>query len=154
MSACCGPLLGFLGEVRESRRELGQSPWVPLVVSIVGSGNGCWGQDRALPDYGRIFQVPATSERTHRPGIRCLHSKEDGGEALARYTPQSAPPERGKEADPHSNCQRSGDSSSSPSTQLCHPLPPHIQSPLDLCTPVLHLFHSTVITMVSVCLGL
>lgn len=122
--------------MRESRRELGQSLWVPLLVAIVGSGNDCWGQDRALPDYGGIFQVPATSERTHGPGIRCIHSKEGGGEALARYTPKSTTPERGKKADPHSNCQKSGDSSSSPSIQLCHPLPPHIQSPLDLYVPL------------------
>ena len=45
-----------------------------------------------------------------------MHSNEDGRGALARYTPRAPLLREGRKQtpDPHSNCQRSGDSSSSP----------------------------------------
>lgn len=143
--------------MRESSKETtGSDPAGPIACSHRRVRQWLLGTGQSPADYRRIFQVPATSERTHGPESWCMHSKEDGGEVLARYTPRVPLLREGRKQipNPYSNCQRSGDSSSSPSTQLCHPLPPHIQSPLDLCTPVLHLSHGTVITTVCVCLGL
>ena len=142
--------------MRESSKErTGSDPAGPIACSHGRVRQWLLGTGQSPADY-RIFQAPATSERTHRPGSWCMNSKEDGGEVLARYTPRIPLLREGRKQtpSPHSNCQRSGDSSSSPSTQLCHPLPPHSQSPLDLGAPVLHLSHGTVVTMVCVCLGL
>ena len=66
--------------MRESSKETtGSDPAGPIACSHRRVRQWLLGTGQSPADYRRIFQVPATSERTHGPGSWCMHSKEDGG---------------------------------------------------------------------------